>query len=109
MSSKRDHETKIALANRGAIFKGNSSKHLNSIFTYEKRKMNNKGISIALLVVGIILLFLAYQSSQGLDDQVTEAVTGNFTNSTIWFLILGIVSAVTGVGMLLLGGTTRRN
>jgi len=63
--------------------------------------MNSKVISIVLLVVGLILLFFAYQSSQSLDDQVTEAFTGRFTDSTIWFVILGAAAAVTGLGMLL--------
>lgn len=68
----------------------------------------NQILALALLVVGTILLFFAYQSSQGLDDQVTEAVTGRFTDSTTWFLILGAASAAAGVGLLLFGRSTRR-
>ena len=67
--------------------------------------MNNRIWAIVLLVVGLILLFFAYQSSQSLGDQVTEAVTGRFTDSTIWFLILGAASAAAGVGLLLFGKT----
>lgn len=63
--------------------------------------MSNKILGLVLLVVGLILLFFAYQSSQSLGDQVTEAVTGRFTDSTIWYLILGAASAVAGVGLLL--------
>lgn len=65
--------------------------------------MNNRILAIVLIVVGLILLFFAYQSSQSLGDQVTEAVTGRFTDSTTWFLILGAASAVAGVGLLLFG------
>lgn len=65
--------------------------------------MNNKIIGMVLLVIGLILLFFAYQSSQGIDDQVTEAVTGRFTDSTIWFLIAGAISAVAGIGLMLTG------
>ena len=68
--------------------------------------MNSKILAIILIVVGLILLFLGYQSSQGLDDQITEAVTGNFTDSTIWFLILGAVSAIAGIGLLVFGSST---
>lgn len=67
----------------------------------------NKVLALVLLVVGLILLFLAYQSSQSLGDQVSEAVTGRFTDSTIWFLILGAASAVAGVGMLMFGRSAR--
>jgi hypothetical protein len=64
---------------------------------------SNKILALVLLVVGSILLFFAYQSSQSLGDQVTEAVTGRFTDSTTWFLILGVASAAAGVGLLLFG------
>lgn len=64
---------------------------------------SNRILALVLIVVGLILLFFAYQSSQSLGDQVTEAVTGRFTDSTIWFLILGAASAVAGVGMLVFG------
>lgn len=63
--------------------------------------------ALVLLVVGLILLFFAYQSSQSVGDQVTEAVTGRFTDSTTWFLILGAASAVAGVALLLFGKSAR--
>lgn len=68
----------------------------------------NRILALVLLVVGGILLFFAYQSSQSLDDQVTEAVNGRFTDSTTWFLILGAASAVAGIGLLLFGQSARR-
>lgn len=68
---------------------------------------SNKILGLVLLVVGLILLFFAYQSSQSLGDQVSEAVTGRFTDSTTWFLILGAASAVAGLGVLLLGKSGR--
>lgn len=64
---------------------------------------SNKVLGLVLLVVGAVLLYLAYQSSQSLGDQVTEAVTGRFTDSTTLYLILGAASAAAGVGMLLFG------
>lgn len=64
---------------------------------------SNRILALVLLVVGVILLFFAYQSSQSLGDQVTEAVTGRFTDSTTWYLLLGAASAVAGIGLLLFG------
>lgn len=64
---------------------------------------NNRILAMVLLAVGLILLFFAYQSSQSIGDQVSEAVTGRFTDSTIWFLVLGAAAAVAGVGLLLFG------
>ncbi|PWG65894.1 DUF3185 family protein [Sediminicurvatus halobius] len=69
---------------------------------------NNRVLALVLLAVGGILLFFAYQSSQSLGDQVTEAVTGRFTESTTWFLILGAASAAAGVGLLLSGRSASR-
>lgn len=68
---------------------------------------NNKVLAIVLLVVGFVLLFFAYQSSQSLGDQVSETVTGSFTDATTWYLILGAVSAVAGVGLLMFGRQAR--
>ncbi|MCS3902824.1 hypothetical protein J2T55_000828 [Methylohalomonas lacus] len=64
---------------------------------------SNRILALVLLVVGLILLFFAYQSSQSLGDQVSEAVTGRFTDSTTWHLILGAASTTAGVGLLLFG------
>ncbi len=60
-------------------------------------------IGIALLVLGLILLFFGYQASQGLEDQVSEAFTGNYTDATMLYWIAGAVSAVVGLVMLLFG------
>ncbi len=73
----------------------------------EIKMMNHRILAIVLLVVGLLLLFLAYQSSQSLGDQVTEAVSGRFTESTTWFLILGAASTAAGVGLLLFGKSAR--
>ncbi|WP_018146289.1 DUF3185 family protein [Thioalkalivibrio sp. AKL6] len=67
----------------------------------------NKILAVVLIVVGLILLFFAYRSSQSLGDQVTEAVTGRFTDSTIWFLVLGAASAAAGVGLFFFGKSSR--
>lgn len=69
--------------------------------------MNSKILAIVLLVVGAVLLFFAYQQSQSLGDQVSEAFTGRFTDSTIWFIILGAASAAAGVGLLVFGKSAR--
>lgn len=67
---------------------------------------NNRILALVLLAVGLILLYFAYQSSQSLGDQMTEAVTGRFTDSTTWYFILGAASTAAGVGMLLFGKST---
>ncbi|WP_333607222.1 DUF3185 family protein [Arsukibacterium sp.] len=63
--------------------------------------MNNNLFAIVLIVVALVLFFFAYRSSQRLGDQFKEAVTGRYTDATIWFLIFGAVAAVSGIGLLL--------
>jgi hypothetical protein len=68
---------------------------------------STKVVALVLLVVGLIVLFFAYQSSQSLGDQVTEAVTGRFTDSTTWLLILGAAAVAASGGLLIFGRSTR--
>ncbi|HKL53089.1 MAG TPA: DUF3185 family protein [Wenzhouxiangellaceae bacterium] len=60
----------------------------------------NRIIALALIVIGIVLIFLGYQSSQGLDDQLSEAVTGNFTDETIFYWVGGAIAMIAGLAML---------
>lgn len=65
--------------------------------------MNNKFLAVVLLAVGLVLLFFAYQVSASVSYQVTDAMASRVTNSTTSFLILGVTSAVAGIGLLLFG------
>lgn len=60
-------------------------------------------IGLALLAGGVILLFLGFQSAGGLDDQVAEAVTGRYTESTVGYWVAGGICAVAGAAMTALG------
>jgi len=51
---------------------------------------------LILLVVGAILLFFGWQSTQSVGDQLTEAMTGRFTDETMWFLVGGAIALVAG-------------
>jgi hypothetical protein len=57
----------------------------------------NKIVSIAILVVGIILLCLAYNSYHSAASGVSRVVTGTSTDKTVWLLIGGIIA--TGAGL----------
>ena len=60
----------------------------------------NRILVIALIVVGVLLLYFGYQSSQALDEQIHETITGRFTDATIWLFVLGAASAVIGAALL---------
>ncbi len=62
---------------------------------------SNQIIGIALLAVGIILLYFGYQASQSVGEQVMESFTGRFTDSTTWYLVLGAAASLGGLGLLI--------
>ncbi|MEX1197938.1 MAG: DUF3185 family protein [Pseudohongiellaceae bacterium] len=62
---------------------------------------NRKIFGFVLLAAGIVLLYFGWQSSQSAGDQVTEAITGQFTDNTMWLIIGGIASAVAGAFLAL--------
>jgi LPXTG-motif cell wall-anchored protein len=55
------------------------------------------------LVIGVALLGFAYHASNAPLDQVSNAITGRFTDQTMWYLILGIAAAVGGALLLAFG------
>jgi len=63
----------------------------------------NRIIGLVLVVVGIVLLVFGMNASQAPVDQVTQTFTGRFTQTTMTYLIIGII-AVVGGGLLALRG-----
>jgi uncharacterized membrane protein YidH (DUF202 family) len=60
-------------------------------------------VGIVLLVIGGVLLVVGINASNSVTDQVTDAFTGRFTQSTMWYLIGGAVSALVGLLLVLFG------
>jgi hypothetical protein len=60
-------------------------------------------IGIALLVVGIILLCMAYDSYHSAASGVSRVVTGTSTDKTLWLVVGGIFGTLAGLGGLLFG------
>ena len=63
----------------------------------------NRIFGAALLAIGVVLLVFAYRASSAPLDQVSNALTGHFTDQTMWYLLLG-VAGVIGGGLLFLRG-----
>jgi hypothetical protein len=60
-------------------------------------------IGIALLVVGIVLLCMAYDSYHSAASGVSRVVTGTSTDKTLWLVVGGIFGTLAGAGGLLFG------
>ncbi len=66
--------------------------------------MNTRKIGgIVVLVLGVVLLVFAYQSSNAPVDQISSLLTGRYTDQTMWYLISGVVLALAG-GLLTIFG-----
>jgi hypothetical protein len=63
----------------------------------------NRIIGIVVLAIGIVLVIFGMSSSQAPLDQVSQTFTGRFTQTTMMYLIIGIV-AIVGGGLLALSG-----
>lgn len=60
-------------------------------------------LGIALLVGGIILLFMGWEASESLTEDVHHTLTGRYTEETRNYLIGGGVAAAVGVVLLVFG------
>ena len=60
-------------------------------------------LGVTALVLGVFLLLLAYHAANAPIDQLSNALTGRYTDRTMWYLLLGITAA-TGGGVLILFG-----
>ena len=60
-------------------------------------------LGMALLVVSGVLLTFGMQASASLGSRLSELFTGAPSDRTIWLLLVGVVAAMLGVGLLLTG------
>lgn len=58
-------------------------------------------VGCVLLAVGVLLLVIGYNASQSFSEQAMETVTGRFSDTTTWYLILGTAGAAAGAAMLI--------
>jgi LPXTG-motif cell wall-anchored protein len=59
-------------------------------------------IGIAVMVSGLVLLFMGYNASQAPLEQASEALTGRFSQQTTWFLLAGGAAVVVGAVLIFL-------
>ena len=56
----------------------------------------NKGMSVALLVVGVILLAFGFNAYHSASSDVSRFFTGAPTDKALWLLIGGLVAGIVG-------------
>ncbi len=62
---------------------------------------------IVLLVVGVILLIIGMNASHSAADRWSNFFTGHFTDTTVWYIVGGIASALLGALLMLFGVSGR--
>lgn len=60
-------------------------------------------LGFVLLAIGAVLLIFAWQGSEAPVDQISEALTGRYTDRTMWFLVGGVAAAAGGGFLLIFG------
>ncbi|MBA3236739.1 MAG: DUF3185 family protein [Parachlamydiaceae bacterium] len=63
-------------------------------------------LGIVALIVGVLLLGFGLNSTQAVTEKVVEGVSGRFTDSTMWYILVGIAMIVGGVASLI-GGNSK--
>lgn len=58
-----------------------------------------KMIGIVLLVVGIIGLYFGFNAANAPAGEITEALTGGYSDRTMLYLVVGAAAAVVGAVM----------
>jgi len=64
----------------------------------------NKALGIALLIVGVILLVWGVNASESVGSEISKTFTGSPTDKSIWLIIGGVASGITGLGLLIFTG-----
>jgi uncharacterized BrkB/YihY/UPF0761 family membrane protein len=63
----------------------------------------NKGLSVALLIVGIVLIVLGVNAMESFSSDLSRIFTGSPSDKAVWLLVSGIVAAIVGLFGLLRG------
>jgi drug/metabolite transporter (DMT)-like permease len=63
-------------------------------------------IGAALFAIGVVLLIFAYRASNAPLEQISDTLTGHYSNQTMWYCVVGVAAAVAG-GLLFLVGSRR--
>lgn len=58
-------------------------------------------VGAACVVAGLVLLALGYRASEAPLEQVSEAVTGRFTDRTTWLFVAGGIAVLGGLFLAL--------
>lgn len=62
-----------------------------------------KGISIVLLIIGILLIIWGVSVSRSFSSGVSRFFTGSPANRAVWLMAVGIAAAIVGLLLMMIG------
>jgi drug/metabolite transporter (DMT)-like permease len=66
----------------------------------------NKIIGAVVFAVGVFLLVTAYNATQAPVEELSNTITGRYSDNTTWYFVAG-VAAIVGGGLLALFGARK--
>jgi hypothetical protein len=60
-------------------------------------------MGVVVFAVGAVLLGFGYHASNAPIDQLSNMLTGRFTDQTMWYFVLGAAAAIGGALLVLFG------
>lgn len=60
-------------------------------------------LGAAILVAGLVLLGFAWNASEAPVEQVSETLTGSYTDETMWYWVVGALAAAGGTLLAVFG------
>jgi hypothetical protein len=65
---------------------------------------NQRAVGMVLVVIGVILFIIGMNATHSVADRWSDFFTGHFTDNTVWYIVGGVAAALSGVGMMTVGG-----
>jgi uncharacterized membrane protein YidH (DUF202 family) len=56
----------------------------------------NRPVSLAILVIGVVLLVFGINAHDSVVSSAKEAITGTPTDKSLWLIVLGIAGIIVG-------------
>lgn len=65
-------------------------------------------LGLTVFVIGCVLLVMGYNASESPVNQISDALTGSYTDRTMWYIITGVAGVVCGALIAAFGRTGSR-
>jgi drug/metabolite transporter (DMT)-like permease len=66
-------------------------------------------LGAVLLAIGVVFLVFAYRASNAPLEQISDTLTGHYSNETMWYFVFGVGGAVGGLLLLCVGLSRKGN